>query len=666
MSEGFSSDRRGQVEATAPRVSADAAVLAAIVVAGLYLGREVFVPAVLAVLLSFVLAGPVRWLRRWGLGRVISVSIVVVLAFAVILGIGGVLTSQLTRLAGDLPRYQWTIRDKITALRGAAEGRGPLDRAAEVVQDLSNELSGANKPKVPARAGQTTAEGGAVAPIPVEVRPTPAGPVETAIGYVAPLLHPLATFGLVAVFVVFILIQRDDLRNRLIRLAGSHDLQRTTAAMNDAAARLSRLFLTQVLMNAGFGVVVGIGLWIIGIPSPVLWGILAAVSRFIPYVGVVLAAGGPLILSAAVDPGWTMLAATVAFFLVVEFLVGQVVEPLLYGHSTGLSPVAVIASVTFWAWLWGPIGLILATPLTVCLVVLGRHVDRLAFLDVMLGDRPPLTVAENFYQRMLAGDPAEAVEQAEDFLKNHSLGTYYDEVALKGLALAQADANRGALEPDRLSHVEDTIGDLIDELSEHEDAVPEADPKRAAAKRADGDADLDQSLVEADDYARGLPALADETLPPSWTSGAPILCVGGRNLLDRASAAMLAQLLGKHGLPAQVEGPDVLTSGRLFTLDPSHTRVVCLCVLDASSPVAVRYAVRRLRRKLPDAKILVGAWGLEAGEAGGLCEAVRSDACASRLCEALARCIEYAAEARLAELAGPARPERSLQTATAA
>jgi len=221
-------------------------------------------------------------------------------------------------------------------------------------------------------------------------------------------------------------------------------------------------------LNALFGLVIGIGLWIIGIPNPVLWGILSGVLRFVPYVGAVISAIFPLVLAAAVDPGWTMLLWTAGLFLVVEPLVGQVIEPLVYGHSTGLSPVAVVASATFWTALWGPVGLVLATPLTVCLVVLGRYVEKFKFLEVMLSDRPPLSPPELFYQRMLAGDPDEAVEKAEEFLKERSLLAYYDEVALPGLKLAQNDLLRGALNREQTEKIRGAVRELIDDLSDEE------------------------------------------------------------------------------------------------------------------------------------------------------------------------------------------------------
>lgn len=366
-----------------------AAVLAAIIVYTLYFGREVFVPIALAVLLSFVLAPLVRLLAQWHVPRGVSVIGVVLLAFLAIFAVGGMIATQVNQLAGDLPRYQLTMRAKIEALRGAAATSGTLERAADVLQSLGKEL---DKPKdVENRPDtlqpQTPAPGQEAKPIPVEVRQPPSSALESIAALISPLLQPLATTGIIVIFVIFILLQREDLRNRLIKLAGSRDLQKTTAAIDDAGRRLSRLFLTQLALNAAFGVVIGAGLWVIGVPSPIIWGILAAVLRFVPYIGALIAAIFPLALAAAVDPGWSMILWTAALFLIVETVLGQVIEPLLYGHSTGLSPVAVVASATFWTALWGPIGLILATPLTICLVVLGRHIERLAFLDVMFGDR---------------------------------------------------------------------------------------------------------------------------------------------------------------------------------------------------------------------------------------------------------------------------------------
>ena len=246
---------------------------------------------------------------------------------------------------------------------------------------------------------------------------------------------------------IFILMQQDDLRDRVIRLFGSRDLHRTTLAMDDAARRLSRFFLIQLGINATFGVIIAAGLYFIGLPSPLLWGIIAALMRFVPYIGSYVAAGVPILLAAAVDPSWSLTLWVAALFLVTEPIIGQLVEPMLYGRSTGLSPISVVISAIFWGWLWGPVGLILSTPLTLCLVVLGRHVKQLEFLNVLFGDRPALTRVENFYQRVLAGDPDEVQEHAEELLKEMSLSSYYDEVALKGLELAARDLARGVPHP---------------------------------------------------------------------------------------------------------------------------------------------------------------------------------------------------------------------------
>ena len=444
-----------------------------LLVAALYLGREVLVPIALAVLMSFVLAPLVGLLQRLYVPRIAAVLLVVLVAFTAVFALGGVMASQVNQLASDLPRYQSTLREKIQSLQGAATGTGTLERASEVLISLGKEL---DRPRLEPRTA-TPPSGDVIAPvkpIPVEVHQPNPGALQTLAALITPLIHPLATTGIVVVFVIFILVQQEDLRNRLVRLAGSQDLQRTTAAMDDAGRRLSRLFLIQLMLNAAFGIVIGAGLWLIGVPSAPLWGMLAMILRFIPYVGAIIAAIFPLVLAAAVGPGWSMVLWTAALFVVVEPIIGHGIEPLLYGHSSGLSPVAVVVSATFWTWLWGPIGLILATPLTICLVVLGRHVDRLKFLDVLLGDQPALTPAELVYQRMLAGDPIEATEQAQKFLKERPLSVYYDEVLMGGLKLAQSDAERGSLDQERMQRIRDAVGEIVDDLSAHQDKTEDA------------------------------------------------------------------------------------------------------------------------------------------------------------------------------------------------
>ena len=319
-------------------------------------------------------------------------------------------------------------------------------------------------------------------PMAVEVRQPDQTAIELAQRIVTPVVEPLSTTAIVLIVSIFILLQREDLRDRMIRLFGASDLHRTTIAMNDAARRLSRYLLSQLAVNVAFGVIIATGLAFIGIPSPVMWGVLGALLRFVPYIGAPLSALMPLALAAAVDPGWSMLLWTASLYLVVEPVMGQVVEPLVYGHSTGLSPFAVVLAATFWTWLWGPIGLILSTPLTLCLVVLGRHVARLEFLDVLLGDRPALTPVESFYQRMLAGDPDEVHDHAEILLKQMPLASYYDDVALEGLRLAVIDTERGALTPDHLERIKLCIQSLIEDLDDHEDRQPPVGAAKEAAR----------------------------------------------------------------------------------------------------------------------------------------------------------------------------------------
>ncbi|MGI4977264.1 MAG: AI-2E family transporter, partial [Janthinobacterium lividum] len=364
-----------------------------VVVAALYLAREVLIPITLSILLSFVLAPLVRLLRRLHLPRVLAVILSVVLALGTILMLGGLIGLQVATLADGLPQYQTTIEHKVDSARAMTVGR-----MNTLLARIGPALGGATPPAArPARGDAPAAppapppaqgKGTDAAPTVVEVQPPAVSPMELARRYASPVLAPLETLGVVFIVAIFVLMQQEDLRDRLIRLFGSSDLHRTTLALDDAGSRLSRYFLTQLCINASFGVIIGLGLLLIGVPSPILWGTLGALLRFVPYVGSLIAAVLPVALAAAVDPGWSMAGCTLALFVVTEGVMGQVVEPLLYGHSTGLSPIAVVVVAIFWSWLWGPIGLILSTPLTLCLVVLGRHVKRLEFFDVLLGDRP--------------------------------------------------------------------------------------------------------------------------------------------------------------------------------------------------------------------------------------------------------------------------------------
>jgi predicted PurR-regulated permease PerM len=612
-----------------------AALLAALIVAALYFGRDVFVPLALSILLSFVLAPLVRALQNFRVPRAIAVIGVVLLAFSIIFAIGGVIATQMTQLAGELPRYESNMRAKIQSVRGTAATNNTLERAADVLQDLGKEL---NKPKEAPSAAAVAPKANPVPaqdarPIPVEVRQPPPTALESIAALISPLLHPLMTSGIVIIFVIFTLLQREDLRNRLIKLAGSHDLQKTTVALNDAAQRLSRLFLSQLALNSAFGLVIGTGLWFIGIPSAVLWGILAGILRFVPYIGVFIAIVFPLALAVAVDPGWSLLLWTAALFLIVEPLVGQVIEPLLYGRSTGLSPLAVVLSATFWTALWGPIGLVLATPLTICLVVLGRHVENLQFLDVMFGDRPPLSPPQLFYQRMLAEDPAEALDNAEQFLKEMPLVTYYDEVALKGLKLAQADLNRDALDALHVQRIRDSVMELVKELDDHED--------QQAKKESAQDVEAASAGPVKGSPVGDLPILAKDELAGHWRGENPILCVPGRPGLDEAVASMLAQILSKHGISTRVEGVDAIANANTFRSGKNGIEMVCVSFLNTSSLAQMRFTMRRLRRRLPDVTIVLGSW-IPENDSATLADAVKADFAAVTLHDAAKLCLEQA------------------------
>jgi predicted PurR-regulated permease PerM len=562
-----------------------------VAVGALYFGREVFVPMALAILLSFALAPSVLLLRRCHFGRVPSVIVVVVVAFTVISGLGAVLGTQLAYLGRNLPQYQSNITEKIHSLQASAKEGGLIERVSTMFRDLGNEIS---KPSDAANTGvkslrTPTDSARSQAPVPVEIRQPNLVPLQLVRDVVGPLLQPLAIIAIVIVFLSFFLVKREDLRDRFIRLAGARDLQRTTEALDDAGHRLSRYLLMQSVINASFGVCIGIGLWLIGVPNAVLWGILATLLRFVPYIGAVIAAAFPAALALAVDPGWSMLFWVLGLFAVTEPVTGQVIEPWLYGRSTGLSGVAVVVAAAFWTLLWGPIGLLLSTPLTMCLVVLGRHVEHLQFLVVLLGDQPALAPEQSFYQRMLADDPDEAAHQAEEFLKDQPLSAYYDQVAIRGLALAQLDVNRGTLNHEQRVRLKAAIDDLIDDLSDHEDvAVTVAKEGKHAVEP------LGPPLSSAELVSRGK----------------VVLCVAGRGSLDEASAAMLAQLLEMRGIGARVVPRDAVSAANLDHLDVAGAQVACVCYLEPGTFGNARYLVRRLRRRLPKATIIAGFWTL--------------------------------------------------------
>jgi predicted PurR-regulated permease PerM len=580
------------LRSSTPNVSPtlNAMLIGVIVIAAMYFAREVLIPIALAGILSFMLAPLVRLLQRLRLPRVLAVLIVAVLAFAAIFALARTLVAEVERLADNLPTYQETIAKKIESLRGRSGGTtGTLERARGVLIELNKQLAGAeHKPgEIVPPADVTSIES---TWIPVEVHEPPGAPLETLAALINPLLGPLATTTLIVVFVIFILIQQEDLRDRLIRLAGSTDIPHTTAALDEAGRRLSRLFLTQLTINAAFGAAVGAGLALIGIPTPFVWGVLAGILRFVPFVGPILGAIFPLALALSVGSGWSMVIWTISLFVVLEGVTGQVIEPVFEGHSTGLTPIAIIIAATFWAWLWGPVGLVIATPLTVVLVVLGRHVEALKFFDVLLGDEPALTESEVFYQRMLSNDPLAVVEHAKAFMARHSLSHYCDLVARPALALAHKDVERGVLEKDKLETFRTAVEGLF------ADIVHEYRALRGFAPRG------------KETQTQNLPVLRPDELIAAWRSEAPLITVGTHSDLDRAAASILAMVARTHGVPARVLPPSVLSAMNIENLDLSDTALICLSYFDCKTPARIQYVARRAKGKTPNAKIMLGLW----------------------------------------------------------
>ncbi|NVP55134.1 AI-2E family transporter [Mycoplana rhizolycopersici] len=558
-------------------------------VAMLYLARDVFLPIAIALLLTFALAPVATALRRAGFPRLLAVISTALIAFSLIAVVSLVIAVQVTQLARNIPAYQSNVVTKIEAMREASSGTGIVGRVSAIFERISREIS----------RSETAAPAGEVAtrpePVLVEIY-APDHPIQVLTNLIAPLIAPVAMAGLVIVVVIFMLLEREDLRDRFIRLMGYGDLHRTTEALEDAGTRVGHYLLMQLVVNVLYGVPVAIGLWLIGIPNAVLWGLLAIIFRFVPYIGPIIAMILPLFLAVAVDSGWSMLVWTALLFVVMELVINNVVEPTLYGSKTGLSPLAIIVSAIFWAWIWGPVGLVLSTPLTVCLVVLGKHVPQFGFLQVLFGSDPVLAPHARLYQRLLAGDPDEATDQAEEILEDDYLIDYYDKVAIPALILAERDRARGVMSEEQRLRLADSGMALVANMGD------------IAAQEADDD---DGESVLADDET------GDTDAKVLSGEGARILCVGGRGELDDVTAAMLAQVLCVEGADAKAES--------FRQIDPSHIRAlpiadldtIVLCYLNQESTRQARFAVRRFKRISASLRVGVVMWSLDEQNAGG-------------------------------------------------
>jgi predicted PurR-regulated permease PerM len=577
-------------------------VIAATVVATLYLGRPVLLPFALSILVAFALAPLVSALGGLGMPRAPSVICAVAFAVAIFACLSMFIGTQLAHLAPDVPRYQATLLHKIETIRSSAARSDLFRSATGVFSKFDNAISGNAALQSPAPGTLATANPQHA--VPVEIRPPDPGAFQIFENVADPLLMPLAGAALVIVFVIFILIQKEDLRDRFISLTGAGDLQRTTRAIDEGAQRLSRYLLLQTTVNACFGVLIAAGLWAIGIPSPALWGLIAGIARFVPYVGLPVAAVLPLTLGLAIDPGWSMVVLTAALMFGSEALTGQFIEPWLYGRHMGVSAVAIILCAVFWTWIWGPIGLLLATPLTMCVAIMGRHVEHLKFLDILLSDRAPLSPEEAFYLSMLGGKPDEEAMRAEMMLKDAPLTEYLDTVAIRGLALARQDEDRGTLDAAGGEKIQAALRQLLEDLSD----APSAFGGVAPSDAREGDR-------------------------------SEVLCIAGRGVLDRAAAFLLCTVLESRGIAAQVIPAEMTSSARIAALDHRGARVACLSYLPPVHEKNVRYLVRRLRKQLPDTLIIAGLWNDDHTDTSFLdaIEAMSCDAIATSLSDAAAQ-----------------------------
>ncbi|WP_244529326.1 AI-2E family transporter [Rhizobium sp. NFR03] len=545
----------------------------------LKVGQEIFVPLALSLLLTFTLAPIVSFLRRRSVPKIAAVMIAVASAFCAIALFSVVVASQVANLAQNIPAYQRNIVVKVQTLAQAGSGDGIMKHLSGIVERVGEEIQ---TRAVESQEDTAVTMPASREPMPVEIV-TRSNPIQTLGNFILPLISPFATAGLVIVLVIFMLLEREDLRDRFIRLVGLNDLHRTTEALQDAGKRVGKYLLMQLVVNALYAFPITIGLWILGIPNAILWGLLTLVLRFVPYIGPVIGMILPLFLALAIAPGWSLVLWVGALFLTTELVSNNVVEPWLYGSHTGLSPLAIIISAIFWSWLWGPLGLMLSTPLTVCLVVLGRYVPQFSFLDVLLGNEPVLEPHEKLYQRLLAGDPDEATANAEDYLEDEYLGDYYEKVGMPALLLGEVDRQRGVMSDAQIERFSGSVRSLVDNLSEiaDEEESEEEAPKEEMAG--------EHSHAEGDDLD-----LPDGT-------GRTLLCIGGRGEIDDAAAAMLAQLLEIQGADADSiahSTPDLRMIRDSDTID-----TVVFTFLNGNSKTHARNLVRRLKRMRPGLRV---------------------------------------------------------------
>jgi predicted PurR-regulated permease PerM len=533
----------------------------ALVVTALYWARPVLMPVVLAILLTFILSPLVSVLQRRGLGRVPSALLVLLLIVCLVVGIGSAVVLEIRTLANHLPEYQKGLIEKITSLREAGKDSW-LDKVVNTFQEISQTVLGM-EPKA-------TDKGSAA-------RPAPEFSLMALVQSAAsPALEVLLGAGLVFVLLAFMLIQREDLRNRVMRMFGKN-LSHMTKALDDASQRVSRFLLIQLMVNLGYGTILGLGLFLIGVPYFVLWGVLAATLRYIPYQGALVAAFFPIAFSLLVLPGWTQPTLVVGLIAILELITSNVIEPRWYGKSIGVSAVAVLIAATFWAWLWGPIGLVLATPLTACLVVLGRYVPALEFFSVLLGDEPVFPTHVTYYQRLLARDQDEAADLVEKYLLDHPAEMVFDEVLVPALLLARKNRLRNELTAEDEEFIFQSMRELVDDL-----VLPQ------------------------------LPAVQKDHSPDDDSNEQKVLILGcpARDEMDELALQMFGQLLAGVNCRFEVISAQVFSAELVARVKEEQPRLLCVAGLPAEGLIHIRFLCKRLRSQFADLKILVGCWGL--------------------------------------------------------
>ncbi len=545
-------------------------------------GQAVLVPVALAVMLTFILTPVVKALERRSLPRIVAVTVVIVLTLGVVGGSGYVLSRQFNDLAAQFPHYAATIKQKFATLRASRTGaianiQRTLDKVSHELDTQEMETEKKDRPKADGKALEVQKNVQSVLMIPSE--PTD---VERFWGLVEPVFAPLAKVGIVLVLTIFMLSQREDLRNRFIRVVGQGRVTLTTRTMDEAGQRISRFLLTQSVINAGFGLIVAVALFWIGVPYAILWGVTAALLRFVPYVGSLLAMLLPTALAFVLFEGWGRTLATLGLFLSLDAVTANVIEPLLIGHHTGVSSLALLVSALFWTWLWGPVGLVLSTPLTVCLAVLGKHVPRLEFLVVLLGDEPALETDISFYQRLLAGDEDEASEIVEQQLQTTSQEQVFDEVLVPTLLLAERDRVREAISESEQQFVLQATRDIVQHMA---DAQARADK---AASAANG------------------------TASPAGTPRGHIVGVPARTLGDQVALEMLSQLFDPFTCEIEQLSTATLVSEVLMAVEKGSPDLICITALPPGGFTQARYLCKRLRTRFPEVRIVVVRPGIPA------------------------------------------------------